>query len=322
MMIDWARPGALALLLPVAVLAWWLWRVPGRAAVLPRVDPSLRAALPVRILARVPSVLRILVLLLLVLAIAGPRTEGAVVEEQTLGVPIVIALDMSSSMLARDLGAEDRLTVAKSVIREFVVERARDPVGIVAFAGESLTLVPVTLHRPILASALDQIVVGLLEDGTAIGDGLATAVARLRGVEAESRVVILMSDGESNQGVVEPMEAARAAETLGIVVHTIGVGSDRVDPAAGAAIAAEERGRLDDALLRRIADVTGGRYFRADEPGSLERIYEEIDRLVASPVETRRHVRYREWHLALLLAGAFGLLVEWGLRASRWGMLP
>ncbi len=323
MMLQFARPEAMLLLLPLVALGVWLWRGRGTAVPLTQ-GTSLRASAGTRFLARAPLILRLVVLLLLIVVIAGPRTPGETIEEETLGVPIVIALDMSSSMLVRDLGDEDRLTIAKEAIRRFAVDRERDPIGLVVFAGESLTLVPITMHRRILAAAVDQIVVGLLEDGTAIGEGLATAVARLRGVEAESRVVILMSDGENNRGVVQPMEAAAAAAALDIQVHTIGVGSDRaapVTPVPGQLVQ-EAPGGLDEALLREIAVMTGGQYFRADQPGALERIYGEIDRLVASPVQTRRHLTFREWHLPLLLLAGGALLLEWALRASRWGVLP
>jgi Ca-activated chloride channel homolog len=322
--LQFAHPAALLLLLPLLVLGVWLWRGRGAAVPLPQGSLLRRSGAATRLLARGPLILRLLVLLFLVLAIAGPRTPGETIEEETLGVPIVIALDMSSSMLVRDLGDADRLTVAKDAIRQFARDRERDPIGLVVFAGESLTLVPITMHRRILAAAVDQIIIGLLEDGTAVGEGLATAVARLRGVEAESRVVILMSDGANNRGVVQPLEAAQAAAALGIQVHTIGVGSDRPAPVSAVPghLVQEAPGGLDEALLREVARLTGGQYFRADQPGALERIYGEIDRLVASPVQTRRHQTFREWHLPLLLLAGGALLLEWVLRASRWGVLP
>lgn len=323
MTMQWARPEALLLLLPLAVLAWWVWRARGTAIPLPRAG-QLRSGGSAARLACLPGLFRWLTLLLLVLAIAGPRTAGAVVEEQSEGVPIVLAVDVSSSMLARDLGGEDRLTVARRAMGRFIEDRPNDPVGVVAFAGESLTLVPVTMHRRVLQGALDQLAIGLLEDGTAIGEGLATALARLRRVEAASRVVVLMSDGANNRGEIEPLDAARAAAALGVQVHTIGVGSRRpVEARAPTDAATEEAaGALDEALLRQIATLTGGQYFRADEAGSLERIYGEIDQLVTSPIQTRRRLQFRSWHLPLLLAASVFLAAEWLLRGSRWGAIP
>jgi Ca-activated chloride channel homolog len=324
MMVEWARSEALLLLLPLFALAWWVWRARALAVPLPRGEALASGSIWPALISRIPLVLRFFTLALLVLAIAGPRTAGAVIEEETTGVPIVVAVDLSSSMLARDLGPDDRLTVARQALRSFIAERPNDPIGLVAFAGESLTLVPITMHRRVLASAVDQLVIGLLEDGTAIGEGLATAVARLRRVEAASRVVVLLSDGENNRGEIEPLQAAQAAVALGIVVHTIGVGTDRpaTTIAAPGIALGEAIGGLDETLLREIAALTGGQYFRADQPGALDRIYAEIDGLVVSPVETRRHLRHREWQMWLLLAAGLLLMGEWALRSSRWGAMP
>src|SRR5690606_8109245 len=144
---------------------------------------------------------------------------------RTEGVPIVLVIDISSSMLARDFQPRDRITVARATLGEFIAGRQNDPVGLVALAGEALTLVPPTTRRPLLRSAIDNLQVGLLEDGTAIGDGRAAAVNRLRGYDQEDRVVVLLSEGESNRGTIDPLAAAQAAAALGIRVHTVGVGS-------------------------------------------------------------------------------------------------
>lgn len=289
------------------------------------------------LLGRAPGTLRLLVLALLVLALARPRTAGGVEETSGEGVPIVVAIDASSSMLAQDWRCaeppcapgdppRDRLQVAKATVAEFVAARRDDPIGIVAFAAEAITLVPVTTSRPLLRSALQNLEVGLLEDGTAIGEGLATAVNRLRRVPGEDRVVILMSDGESNRGI-DPLTAAQAAAQLGIRVFTIGVGSEGTAPvpvqrAPEGFRYVERPVAIDEALLRRIAELTGGEYHRATSPEALGRIYGRIDRLVQAPVETRRRVRYREWYLWLLAAAAGVLLLEWGMRGSRWGAVP
>ncbi|CAN5766060.1 VWA domain-containing protein [soil metagenome] len=324
MMVEWARAEALLLLVPLGILAAYLWNAHAAALPLPRARELSSGARSDVLMSRSPLMLRLTAPALLVIAIAGPRSAGATIEQLTLGVPIVVALDISSSMLARDLGEQDRMTVAKQSTIRFIRERERDPIGVVAFAGESLTLVPITMHRRVLENAVDQLTIGLLEDGTAIGEGLATAIARLRRVDAESRVVILMSDGENNRGQIEPLEAAQAAATLNIQVYTIGVGSERpasASPAPGLSLV-EEPGGLDETLLREIAAVTSARYFRADDAGALDRIYSEIDDLVTSPIETRRHVEFVEWHLPLLLAAAGLLLLEWGIRSSRWGVIP
>jgi Ca-activated chloride channel homolog len=323
--VQWARPELLLLLLPLALLLALAWRRGGGALPLPR-GGALAASGGLALLARLPALLRGGVLILLVLTLAGPRTAGAVVEEEFHGVPIVVTLDISSSMLARDMGGgADRLETARTATARFIRERAGDPIALVAFAGEAITLVPLTMQRRVLQGALDQLTIGLLEDGTAIGEGLAIAIARLRAVEAESRVVVLMSDGENNRGVVQPLDAAAAAAALGIQVFTIGVGSE----AGGAAVTQvpglermEQPGGLDEALLRRIAEMTGGSYFRVTDAGALDRVFAEIDRLVASPIQAQRREQVREWHAHLLLLGAALLLLEWGARASRWGVLP
>jgi Ca-activated chloride channel homolog len=278
-------------------------------------------------LAGSPLALRLLTLLLLVLALARPRSAGAVIEETVEGVPIVIAVDISSSMLAEDFLPLNRLEVARRTVAEFIGTRRGDPIGLVAFAGEAITLVPITTHRPMLMSAVEALQIGVVEDGTAIGEGLAVATSRLRTTAAGEGVVILMSDGENNRGEVEPLVAADAAAALGIRVFTIGVGSEGVAPVPVQRLPtgmryAELPVGIDEALLREIAARTGGEYFRATDTPELREIYERIDALVGSPIQTRRTVEYREWYLLLLLGAALALAGEWGLRGSRWGALP
>jgi len=326
MNVYWGYPAALLLLLLVPLYGFTA-SGRGKRMPLPESEALGAAAGASYLLALLPGALRSLVLVLIVLAIAGPRTAGALVEERVGGVPIVVALDVSSSMLAQDFLPRDRLEVAKTTISRFVARRASDPIGLVAFAGEALTLVPVTTHMPLLQSAIESVSVGLLEDGTAIGDGLAAAVNRVRGIEARSRVVILLSDGENNRGRIDPLAAAEAAAAFGVQVFTVGVGTDGVAqvPVGRAPDGfryAELPVGLDEDLLRAIADRTGGRYFRASDPGELERIYAEIDGLVPSIVETNRYRQQREWSLLLLLLAAGTLLTEWGVRASRWGAVP
>jgi Ca-activated chloride channel homolog len=327
MTVEWGAPLWL-LLLPVAALYLYLARR-GKGAALdhPRAGALRAAGSGRRAVALLPDALRALTLLALVVALARPRTPGAIVEERGEGIPIVVALDVSSSMLAEDFAPRNRLTVAKQNVARFISGREGDPIGLVAFAAEAITLVPITRYDAVLTSALRNLQVGLLEDGTAIGDGLAVAVNRLRRVPGRSRVVILMSDGESNRGEVDPVAAARAAATFGIRVYTIGVGSEgvaRVPVAreAGGVRYAELPVGLDETLLREIAQITGGTYFRATDPRALADVYARLDALVRDPVETRRRVRYDEWYLLLLGVAGLALVGEWAVRGSRWGVVP
>jgi Ca-activated chloride channel family protein len=325
--ILWSAPHWLWLLLLAPL--YLLWALRGGVGVThPAADslaaPGSRSQVA---WAALPPALRALALALLVLALAGPRTPGGVVEDRSAGVPMVVALDVSSSMLAEDFRPRNRLEVAKQTIARFVAGRPDDPIGLVAFAGEAITLVPITTYDAVLRNALQSLRVGLLDDGTALGDGLAIAVDRLRRVAGRDKVIILMSDGESNRGAIEPLQAARAAAAFGIQVYTIGVGSQGVARVpVGRAPAgfryAELPVGIDEPLLREIAELTGGSYFRATSPEALHEIYARIERLIATPLETRRRVLYREWTHWLLGAAAALLAAEWLLRGSRWGAVP
>jgi Ca-activated chloride channel family protein len=315
----------------LAILPFWAWlsrrrRVRptvsfARAGVLGGIAP--RSA---RVWALLPGVMRSLAFILLVIALAGPRSGRRVVESESEGIGIVVAMDVSSSMLAEDFRPVNRLGAAKRTLASFVRGRESDRIGLVTFAGEALTMVPLTTDHSMLLTVLDGMQVGQLEDGTAIGLGLAAAANRLRRIEG-SRVVILLSDGENNRGNVNPRDAARAAATYGIRVFTIGVGSKT---RARIPIARTPTGlrygflpvSIDEPLLRDIASLTGGRYFRATDARALQRIYEVIDQLVKSPVRIRRTVEYSEWYLPFLLAGSALILLEVLFRATRWGSLP
>lgn len=327
MSLGWGEPLWLAGLVLIPPYLWWLLR--GRRAYLPL--PSAAelgaASTTARWLVLLPLLLRGLVLALLLVALARPRTPGRIVEDASLGIPVVVAIDLSSSMLAEDFQPRNRLTVARETVASFIEGRTRDPIGLVAFAGEAITVSPVTTYRPVLLNALRGLTVGLLDDGTAIGDGLAIAVNRLRMLPGRERVVVLMSDGENNRGAIAPLDAAAAAAALGVRVFTIGVGSQGVarvpvERVGGDLVYAEQPVGIDEALLRQIAEMTGGLYFRATNPAALRAIYEEIDRMVATPLEERRRVLYEEWYLPVLLAAGLVLAMEWLLRGSRWGVVP
>jgi Ca-activated chloride channel homolog len=325
MNVTLAHPLALLflLLVPVHLL---ITRSGRRSLPLPRAH-DLRVSPVTRALAALPGALRILALVALVLAIAGPSTAVAVVDERRDGIPIILAIDISSSMLAQDFRPRDRIEVAKATISRFIEGREADPIGLVAFAGEAITLVPATTHRGVLLAALSSLQVGLLEDGTAIGDGLAIAVNRLRAFERGSGVIVLLSDGENNRGSIDPRAAADAATSHGVQVFAVGVGSEGLAPVpvdttpAGFRYAELPVG-LDEAMLREIAERTSGAYFRATDPQALERIYAEIDRMVPSIVETTQRVETVDWAATLLLLAATLTIGEWAMRGSRWGALP
>jgi Ca-activated chloride channel homolog len=327
--IHFAYPWVLLLLLFVPLYLIVHFRGGRRALPLPRSSQLARARNGSGwALGSAQELLRALAIALLIVGLARPRTAGAVIEEHGEGIPIMIAFDLSSSMLAEDFAPSNRLEVARETTREFIRGRRYDPMGLVAFAGEAITQVPLTMDRRVLSAALDNLQIGLLEDGTAIGMGLATAVARLQRVDAESRVIVLLSDGENNRGEIEPLEAAHAGAVQGIRVFTVGVGSDEAAPVplrrgpGGVIQYAELPVGIDEPLLREIAAVTGGAYFRADRPDALQSVFRELDRLVATPLETRRHVQHTEWYLLLVLLGTAAFLSEWFLRGSRWGRLP
>jgi Ca-activated chloride channel family protein len=325
---EFEHPWAFAVL---AILPFWAW-LSRRRRVRPAVSFAragvLRGIAPRsgRVWAFLPGVMRSLAFILLVIALAGPRSGRRVVESESEGIGIVVAMDVSSSMLAEDFRPVNRLGAAKRTLASFVRGRESDRIGLVTFAGEALTMVPLTTDHSMLLTVLDGMQVGQLEDGTAIGLGLAAAANRLRRIEG-SRVVILLSDGENNRGNVNPRDAARAAATYGIRVFTIGVGSKT---RARIPIARTPTGlrygflpvSIDEPLLRDIASLTGGRYFRATDARALQRIYEVIDQLVKSPVRIRRTVEYSEWYLPFLLAGSALILLEVLFRATRWGSLP
>lgn len=322
-MITFAAPWALVLLALLPAWILWLRRRPAPALAYAPAAGIGRGSL----LGAVPEAARALCFAALVLALAGPRLGATTLEEEAEGIAIALAVDVSTSMLAEDLRPRNRLGAARRTVSQFVAGRRHDRIALVAFAGEAMTRVPLTRDYGVLTEAVEGLRAGSLPDGTAIGDGLAAAAARLRSAEERSRVIVLLSDGINNRGEVDPREAARAAAALGIRVYTIAMGSDSIAriPVAITATGARyafARTEVDEALLRDVARVSGGRYYRARDTGALQRIYAEIDRLERTPVTVRRHVRHRELHVALILLGAALLVGEWLFRATRWGRVP
>ena len=324
--LQFAQPLWLLLLLLLPV--WWLLARRRRPAaiVFSRVPVLARGPRAGRGVARMLALLRNLTLVCGIIALARPRSGARAETSTSEGINMVIAFDISSSMLAMDFQPQNRLEVARTKIKDFVRTRTTDRIGIVAFSGEALTQVPLTTDYPVVQSALDNLQPGQLEDGTAIGTAIATAANRLRSAPGRSRVVVLLTDGVNNRGTIDPRTAAQAAAAFGIRIYTIGVGTEGMAPVpVGRGVFGlryENRPvEIDDALLTEIAQRTGGRYFRARDAAALERITTEIDRLERTPVRTRVYTRFTElyrWPLALAL---LALMLELGLVAWR-GALP
>ena len=277
-------------------------------------------------LPRVPVVLGAVGVIAVIVALARPQTGITSETVRTEGIDIIMAMDVSSSMLAEDL-QPNRLNAAKVVAANFVAGRRNDRIGLVAFAGVAFTQAPLTLDHSVVQSLMAELEVGIIEDGTAVGMGLATAVKRLQASDGESKVVILLTDGRSNRGEVGPVTAARMAQALGVRVYTIGVGTRGnapvpvPDPLLGTRMATM-RVDIDEPTLREIAELTGGRYFRATDNESLASIYEEIDELERTEIEVENFTQYAEKFPAVLAFALLLLLMEVGLSQTVLRKLP
>ena len=264
-----------------------------------------------------PFYLRLLALALLIVAAARPQLGNAIEENLTEGIDIQVVLDISGSMAAEDFQPKNRLTVAKDVMKDFVSRRAGDRIGVVVFAGASLTKAPLTTDLTMLRTLIDSVALNTLPDGTAIGLALANAAARLKDSEAKTKVVVLVTDGVNNRGEIDPDTAAAVCEGLGIKVYTVGVGTAGTVPVPmpfrSASGKVETRHvmmnvEVDEELLRQIARRTDGRFFKATDPAALRHIFAEIDQLEKTPMQVKRYVRYREaftplvWSALALLA--------------------
>lgn len=322
--IEFANPQVfwLLLLLPLALL-WYFFRRKNEMASL-RIS-SIKGFSVNNWAAQIkPSlfVLRLLALAAIITAMARPQTEDISTRTKTTkGIDIVMAIDVSSSMLARDL-KPNRLSALKEVAANFIKERPNDRIGLVGYAGESYTKTPITSDKSIVLNALQQITYGELEDGTAIGMGLATSVNRLKESKAISKVIILLTDGVNNSGFIEPNTAADLAVEFGIKTYTIGLGTNgnALSPVAynrdGSFRYGMRQVEIDEELLKEIAQVTGGKYFRATDNEKLKEIYEEINSLEKTEIEEFKYYKYEEKFRPLIFLAGVLLLLEWGLRNS------
>ncbi len=319
--MQFASPHYLWLLTLLAPMtAYYVWRtMQGGAAIrISTVAGVLHAPKTVRhYLRHLPFALRAAAFTLLVVALARPQDIEQNVRTNTEGIDIVLAIDVSASMLARDF-RPDRITAAKEVAGSFVADRYGDRIGLVVFAAEAFTQSPLTTDQSTLQTLLARIRSGLIDDsGTAIGNGLATAINRLRESEAKSKVIILLTDGVNNRGQIAPMTAAEIARAQGIRVYTIGVGTEGTAPYPAVDIYGQPTGdvvmakvEIDEKTLGAMADLTGGKYFRATDNAKLKAIYDEINQLEKSKVEVTERISYHERFLVWALAALGALLLE------------
>jgi len=261
----------------------------------------------------------------LILALSRPQSSNSWQNVTTEGIDIVIALDISTSMLAMDF-SPNRLEAAKDVAQEFIAGRTNDKIGLVVFAGESFTQCPLTTDHATVINLFKSIESGMIEDGTAIGNGLATAVSRLKESNAISKVIILLTDGENNRGEIAPVTAAELAKTFGIRVYTVGVGTIGTAPYPmqtpfGIQVRDVEV-KIDEEILGKIAATTDGKYFRATNNTKLAEIYKEIDKLEKSKIDVKEFSKKEEEYLKYAMVGAFFLIVALFLKTTIFRNIP
>lgn len=311
----------LLVLLPV-ILAWYLFR--GRyqhaSITMPLVVPKEISHRSWRVrLRHVPFFLKLVALGSVIVALARPQNANSWTEGNIEGIDIVLTMDISTSMLAMDF-QPNRIEGAKAVAKDFIAMRPNDNIGLVAFAGESFTACPLTSDHAVLLNRLSELEPGIIQDQTAIGLGLVTALNRLKGSEASSKVVILLTDGVNNAGDVSPQMASQLAASLGITIHTIGMGSGEgmapypFTSAFGGTMIRSVPVELDEDVLRQIATATGGEYFRATDQESLQYIYKQIDQMEKTKIKTRNYNVVNEEYMSWLFVALLALLFSFVLR--------
>ena len=330
--MRFANPEFLSLLVFVPIIVVWYFRRMKKASGTIRFSNlgNIKdiSSTPSRKYRHIIFVLRIIVIVLLIIAFARP--QSGIKEEKVIteGIDIILAMDVSSSMLAEDLARHrNRLDVAKEVAAEFIKGRTNDRIGMVVFSGKSFTQCPLTLDYGILLKFLKDIHIGMIEDGTAIGMAIANCVNRLRNSKAKSKVVILLTDGRNNRGEIDPITAARLAEALKVRIYAIGAGKRGEalypidDPFLGKRYV-PMKVDIDEDVLRQIANTTGGKYFRATDKTSLERIYQEIGEMEKTKIEVKEFTRYTELFVNFLLAALAFLILEIILANTRFRKIP
>ncbi|MBS7347389.1 MAG: VWA domain-containing protein [Muribaculaceae bacterium] len=315
-----AKPYLLFLLiLIIPLVAWyvWKWRKSDPSVGVSTVAPILSFGTPYKVwLMHVAFALQVVAVAAIIVALARPQTHDSQRSSSVEGTDIVLALDISSSMLANDL-QPNRIQAAKEVASKFVSRRDHDNIGLVVFSGESLSLMPLTTDRASVINAIAAAQTGALNDGTAIGDGIASAINRLISGQAKSKSIILLTDGTNNAGDVAPATAAQIAKQKGIRIYAIGVGTNGsiqiTDPYGFSTTTMETK--IDEAALKSIASTTGGKYFRATDTHTLRNVFAEIDQLEKSKINVNNYTQTEEnflpWILTALVALSISLLLRY-----------
>ncbi|GAX61044.1 uncharacterized protein SCALIN_C17_0077 [Candidatus Scalindua japonica] len=272
-----------------------------------------------------------MIIILLVVALARPQSGKAHSKVTTEGIDIILALDVSGSMLAEDFNLDNkrrnRLYVAKEVVKDFIEWRENDRIGMVVFGGASYTQCPLTLDYDVLLQFLEKVEIGMVEDGTAIGSAIGVCVSRLKSSKAKSKVVILLTDGRNNAGGIDPLTAAELAKTFGMKIYTVGAGTKGLAPYPSKNLFGLKTYRsiqidIDDEGLTEIAKITGGKYFRATDTASLKEVYKQIDNLEKTKMEEAKYTEFSELFMYLLIPALGIFLFEVVLANTKFRRIP
>ncbi|WP_319505268.1 VWA domain-containing protein [Bacteroides graminisolvens] len=316
------------LLLLIPYIVWYILKHKKNNATLQMSDTNIYRSIKKcykTYLLHVPFILRIIVLALVILILARPQTTNNWQNSEVEGIDIMLAIDVSTSMLAEDL-KPNRLEAAKDVAAEFISGRPNDNIGITLFAGESFTQCPLTVDHTVLLNLFQSINSGIVEDGTAVGMGVANAVSRLKDSKAKSKVIILLTDGTNNKGDISPLTAADIAKSFGIRVYTIGVGTNGMAPyplrVAGTIQYINTPVEIDEKTLTQIAITTNGNYFRATNNSKLKEVYKEIDKLEKTKLNVKQYSKRHEEYQWFAVIALLFLLLEFYLRNSILKKIP
>jgi len=327
--IEFANPEYLYLLLVVPLMGLWYWYKNNRSKAeiqISTTQPFAIAGKSIRqYLYHSLFAFRVLTIILLIFALARPQSTSSSQDVTIEGIDIVMAMDISGSMLAEDL-KPNRLEAAKQVAEDFIGNRPNDRIGLVVFSGETFTQAPLTTDHQVLKDLFEKVKSGMIEDGTALGDGLATAASRLRDSKAISKVIILLTDGVNNMGAVDPLSAAEIAKLYGIRIYTVGVGTIGMAPYPvqtpfGLQYQNMEV-KIDEDLMKDIARMTDGKYFRATSNSKLREIYEEIDKLEKSKIDVTEFHKKTEEFLPLAIFALLFFLLEFVLKNTVFKTTP